>query len=77
VISAVRPGSAELAALPAEIGARAVERGGGGATVRELFEISGASATKREHDLDRHSRNARAIGDVGINGADLPPSWFF
>jgi alkylation response protein AidB-like acyl-CoA dehydrogenase len=66
VISAVRPGSAELAALLAEIGAGAaereravrpphdaidlvrrarlgairvpVERGGGGATVRELFE---------------------------------------
>ena len=56
----------------------------------QLFEIGGASATKREHDLDRHWRNARtiashnptiykarAIGDVEINGADLPPSWFF
>ena len=56
----------------------------------QLFEVGGASATKREHDLDRHWRNARtiashnptiykarAIGDVEINGADLPPSWFF
>lgn len=56
----------------------------------QLFEIGGASATKREHDLDRHWRNARtiashnptiykarAIGDLEINGADLPPSWFF
>jgi alkylation response protein AidB-like acyl-CoA dehydrogenase len=55
-----------------------------------LFEVGGASATKREHDLDRHWRNARtiashnptiykarAIGDVEINGVALPPSWFF
>jgi alkylation response protein AidB-like acyl-CoA dehydrogenase len=27
----------------------------------QLFEIGGASATKREHDLDRHWRNARTI----------------
>ena len=59
------------------------------ATTR-LFEIGGASATKREHDLDRHWRNARtlashnptiykarAIGDHEVNGTPLPSSMFF
>jgi alkylation response protein AidB-like acyl-CoA dehydrogenase len=56
----------------------------------QLFEVGGASATRRVHDLDRHWRNARtiashnptiykarAIGDAEINGVQLPPSWFF
>jgi alkylation response protein AidB-like acyl-CoA dehydrogenase len=56
----------------------------------QLFEVGGASATRRVHDLDRHWRNARtiashnptiykarAIGDAEINGVRLPPSWFF
>jgi alkylation response protein AidB-like acyl-CoA dehydrogenase len=55
-----------------------------------LFEIGGASATQRAHDLDRHWRNARtlashnptvlkarAIGDHEVNGAPLPSSMFF
>jgi alkylation response protein AidB-like acyl-CoA dehydrogenase len=56
----------------------------------DLFEIGGASATQRVHDLDRHWRNARtlashnptiykarAVGDHEINGAPPPPGWFF
>jgi alkylation response protein AidB-like acyl-CoA dehydrogenase len=59
------------------------------ATAR-LFDLGGASATKRERNLDRHWRNVRtlsthnpllykaqAIGDTALNGAQLPPNWFF
>jgi alkylation response protein AidB-like acyl-CoA dehydrogenase len=59
------------------------------ATAR-LFDLGGASATKRERNLDRHWRNVRtlsthnpllykaqAIGDTALNGAPLPPNWFF
>ncbi len=55
-----------------------------------LFDLGGASATKRAKNLDRHWRNARtlsthnpllykaqAIGDTALNGAPLPPNWFF
>jgi alkylation response protein AidB-like acyl-CoA dehydrogenase len=54
-----------------------------------LFEVGGASATKRSANLDRHWRNARtitshnptvyktrAIGDLAINGTPLPASGF-
>jgi alkylation response protein AidB-like acyl-CoA dehydrogenase len=56
----------------------------------QVFDVGGASATKRVDNLDRHWRNARtitshnptvykarAIGDHFINGAPLPSSWFF
>jgi len=59
------------------------------ATTR-VFDVGGASATKKAKNLDRHWRNARtlsthnpllykaqAIGDVAINGAPLPSTWFF
>jgi alkylation response protein AidB-like acyl-CoA dehydrogenase len=59
------------------------------ATTR-LFDVGGASATKRAKNLDRHWRNARtlsthnpllykaqAIGDTALNGTPLPPNWFF
>jgi alkylation response protein AidB-like acyl-CoA dehydrogenase len=55
-----------------------------------LFDVGGASATKRETNLDRHWRNARtlashnpasykarAIGDLEINGTPLPSLGFF
>lgn len=55
-----------------------------------LFDVGGASATKRSHDFDRHWRNvrtlashnptvykARAIGDHEINGTPLPNNGFF
>ena len=56
----------------------------------QLFDVGGASATKRSHDLDRHWRNvrtlashnpsvykARAVGDRAINGTPLPINGFF
>ncbi|HET7445279.1 MAG TPA: acyl-CoA dehydrogenase family protein [Solirubrobacterales bacterium] len=59
------------------------------ATAR-LFDLGGASATKRQKNLDRHWRNVRtlsthnpllykaqAIGDHELNGAPLPGNWFF
>jgi alkylation response protein AidB-like acyl-CoA dehydrogenase len=59
------------------------------ATTR-VFDVGGASATKKSKNLDRHWRNARtlsthnpllykaqAVGDVAINGAPLPSTWFF
>ncbi|MHC5857986.1 acyl-CoA dehydrogenase family protein [Nostoc sp.] len=55
-----------------------------------LFEVGGASTTKKSSNLDRHWRNARtlashnpshfkarAIGDYEINGTPLPPRGFF
>jgi alkylation response protein AidB-like acyl-CoA dehydrogenase len=55
-----------------------------------LFDVGGASATKRETNLDRHWRNARtlashnpasykarAIGNLEINDAPLPSLGFF
>jgi alkylation response protein AidB-like acyl-CoA dehydrogenase len=55
-----------------------------------LFDVGGASATRRLHNLDRHWRNARtlashnptvykarAIGDFAINGTALPANGFF
>jgi alkylation response protein AidB-like acyl-CoA dehydrogenase len=55
-----------------------------------LFDVGGASATKRSNNLDRHWRNvrtlashnptvykARAIGELEINGTALPANGFF
>ncbi|MEH1821413.1 MAG: acyl-CoA dehydrogenase [Nostoc sp.] len=55
-----------------------------------LFEVGGASTTKKSSNYDRHWRNARtlashnpghfkarAIGDYEINGTPLPPKGFF
>ncbi|OUL34059.1 acyl-CoA dehydrogenase [Nostoc sp. T09] len=55
-----------------------------------LFEVGGASTTKKSSNLDRHWRNARtlashnpshfkarAIGDYEINGTPLPTRGFF
>jgi alkylation response protein AidB-like acyl-CoA dehydrogenase len=55
-----------------------------------LFDVGGASATRRSHDLDRHWRNvrtlsshnptvykARAIGDLAVNETALPANGFF
>ncbi|MFT4042606.1 MAG: acyl-CoA dehydrogenase family protein, partial [Gordonia sp. (in: high G+C Gram-positive bacteria)] len=59
-------------------------------TATRLFDVGGASATRRGLDLDRHWRNvrtlqghnprsykARAIGDHLINDVDLPANAFF
>ena len=55
-----------------------------------LFDVGGASATKRSHNFDRHWRNARTlsshnpttlkgrvIGDHEVNGTPLPEKGFF
>jgi alkylation response protein AidB-like acyl-CoA dehydrogenase len=55
-----------------------------------LFDVGGASATKKSDNLDRHWRNARtlashnpgtyksrAIGDYEVNGTPLPAKGFF
>jgi alkylation response protein AidB-like acyl-CoA dehydrogenase len=55
-----------------------------------LFDVGGASSTKRAHNLDRHWRNARtlsshnpatlkarSIGDFEVNGTPLPEKGFF
>ena len=60
------------------------------AATARIFDLGGASATKRERNLDRHWRNVRtlsthnpllykaqAIGDLALNGTPLPPNWFF
>jgi alkylation response protein AidB-like acyl-CoA dehydrogenase len=83
------PGLGHRASLRASQAKVAVEDVALRATGR-LFEIGGASATQRAHDLDRHWRNARtlashnptilkarAVGDHEINGTPLPSSMFF
>jgi len=60
------------------------------ATAAKLFDVGGASATQRIHNLDRHWRNARtasthnptflkasAIGDHEVNGAGFPGNAYF
>jgi alkylation response protein AidB-like acyl-CoA dehydrogenase len=55
-----------------------------------LFDVGGASSTKRSHNFDRHWRNARtlsshnpttlkarSIGDYEVNGTPLPEKGFF
>jgi alkylation response protein AidB-like acyl-CoA dehydrogenase len=80
---------AERASLQAAK-AKVVVDGLAGGVGWTLFDVGGASATKRSKNLDRHWRNARTvashnptpykamvIGDVAINGSPLPQSWFF
>ncbi|EOM75654.1 acyl-CoA dehydrogenase [Rhodococcus rhodnii LMG 5362] len=56
----------------------------------QLFEVGGASATRAGNAHDRHWRNlrtlfshnptlykSRALGEVAVNGTDLPESGFF
>jgi alkylation response protein AidB-like acyl-CoA dehydrogenase len=60
------------------------------ATAAKLFDVGGASATQRVHNLDRHWRNARtisthnptflkasAIGDHVVNGSAFPANAYF
>jgi alkylation response protein AidB-like acyl-CoA dehydrogenase len=83
------PELADRAALEAAEAKVAVDRIALAATAR-LFDLGGASATKRAKNLDRHWRNVRtlsthnpllhkaqAIGDLALNGTPLPPNWFF
>jgi alkylation response protein AidB-like acyl-CoA dehydrogenase len=83
------PALADQASLEAAQAKVVVDQIALGATAR-IFDLGGASATKREKNLDRHWRNvrtlsthnpllykARAIGDTALNGAPLPPNWFF
>jgi alkylation response protein AidB-like acyl-CoA dehydrogenase len=80
---------ADRAALEAAEAKIAVDQLALTATAR-LFDLGGASATKRERNLDRHWRNVRtlsthnpllhksqAVGDHALNGTPLPPNWFF
>ncbi|GAA1930898.1 acyl-CoA dehydrogenase family protein [Nocardioides lentus] len=77
---------AQLAAASAKV---AVDRFSY-ATAAKLFDVGGASATQRVHNLDRHWRNARvasthnptflkasAIGDHLVNGASFPANAYF
>jgi alkylation response protein AidB-like acyl-CoA dehydrogenase len=83
------PDRADRAALEAAQAKVVVDQIALAATAR-LFDLGGASATKREKNLDRHWRNVRtlsthnpllhksqAIGDLALNGTPLPPNWFF
>jgi alkylation response protein AidB-like acyl-CoA dehydrogenase len=83
------PALADRAALEAAQAKIVVDQIALAATAR-LFDLGGASATKREKNLDRHWRNVRtlsthnpllhkaqAVGDHALNGTPLPPNWFF
>ncbi|GAA5150520.1 acyl-CoA dehydrogenase family protein [Nocardioides marinquilinus] len=78
--------AAQLAAAQAKV---AIDRFSY-ATAAKLFDVGGASATQRIHNLDRHWRNARtasthnptflkasAIGDHAVNGASFPNNAYF
>ena len=83
------PAVAEAAQLAAASAKVAVDRFSY-ATAAKLFDVGGASATQRVHNLDRHWRNARvasthnptflkasAIGDHLVNGASFPGNAYF
>ena len=78
--------TAQLAAAQAKI---AIDRFSY-ATAAKLFDVGGASATQKVHNLDRHWRNARvasthnptflkasAVGDHHVNGASFPGNAYF
>lgn len=78
--------AAQLAAAQAKV---AIDRFSY-ATAAKLFDVGGASATQKVHNLDRHWRNARtasthnptflkaaAIGDLHVNGATFPANAYF
>ncbi|MCH1865684.1 hypothetical protein [Nocardioides sp. CFH 31398] len=83
------PAVAEAAQLAAAQAKVAVDRFSYAAAAK-LFDVGGASATQRVHNLDRHWRNARtasthnptflkssAIGDHLVNGASFPGNAYF
>ena len=83
------PALADQASLEAAQAKVVVDEIALAATAR-IFDLGGASATKRERNLDRHWRNVRtlsthnprlykaqAIGDLALSGTPLPPNWFF
>jgi alkylation response protein AidB-like acyl-CoA dehydrogenase len=78
--------AAQLAAAQAKV---AIDRFSY-ATAAKLFDVGGASATQKVHNLDRHWRNARtasthnptflkaaAIGDHHVNGVGFPGNAYF
>ncbi|SEB64308.1 Acyl-CoA dehydrogenase [Nocardioides exalbidus] len=83
------PALAEAAQLAAAQAKVAIDRFSY-ATAAKLFDVGGASATQKVHNLDRHWRNARvasthnptflkasAIGDHHVNGASFPGNAYF
>jgi alkylation response protein AidB-like acyl-CoA dehydrogenase len=89
VDGAPSPAAAEAAQLAAAQAKIAID-GFSYATAAKLFDVGGASATQRVHNLDRHWRNARvasthnptflkasAVGDHHVNGAAFPGNAYF
>lgn len=89
VDGAPTPASTEAAQLAAAQAKVAIDRFSY-ATAAKLFDVGGASATQKVHNLDRHWRNARtasthnptflkasAIGDHHVNGAGFPGNAYF
>ncbi|MEO9324979.1 hypothetical protein ABFT23_15910 [Nocardioides sp. C4-1] len=89
VDGAPTPGAAHAAQLAAAQAKVAVDRFSY-ATAARLFDVGGASATQKVHNLDRHWRNIRtasthnptflkasAIGDHEVNGASFPTNAYF
>ncbi|GAA4696232.1 hypothetical protein [Nocardioides conyzicola] len=83
------PRAAEAAQLAAAQAKIAIDRFSY-ATAAKLFDVGGASATQKVHNLDRHWRNARvasthnptflkasAVGDHHVNGAPFPGNAYF
>jgi len=83
------PTAAEAAQLAAAQAKIAIDRFSY-ATAAKLFDVGGASATQKVHNLDRHWRNARvasthnptflkasAVGDHHVNGASFPGNAYF
>lgn len=89
VDGAPAPALAEAAQLAAADAKIAIDRFSY-ATAARLFDVGGASATQKVHNLDRHWRNARtasthnptflkasAVGDHHVNGASFPGNAYF